>query len=207
MLCLYFFLLGSCAENAGPNANNIAPSHERSLEIARHAHAQQQPAFPVAPLPRLPREARARKGAFEDVPRRDEAREVLVLLLLGQRLRERPDRHQALQPEAGTLCEDVLGHLHELGAVDLGLGRACGQRGHAGLLVLAGGVDLEEDVQRGGPVLWERLVQRRGGFGGGEGLDGVEVRDGYAAVSQRSARDRTLGATEHVQANILALLD
>jgi hypothetical protein len=57
--------------------------------------------------------------------------------------------------------------------------RVCGERVQARLGVLAGGVDLDEDVEGGRPLWREGFVQRGSGLGRGEGLDGVQVRDGF----------------------------
>lgn len=73
--------------------------------------------------------------------------------------------------QARARGDDVPRELRELRAGDVGRGR---QRRDAGLVVLAGRVDLQEDVQRRA-VGREVLVQARGAFGRGDGLDGVEV--------------------------------
>lgn len=143
MLRLDLFLLRSGTEDASPNTNDVAAGSKCCFEIARHAHAQEQPVVLVAPLRRFSREARACERTLEDIAGRNETGEVLVLLFRAQRFRERADGHEALQTEAGTLREDVLGHLDELRAVDLGFRHARSQGGHSRLLILIGSVDLE----------------------------------------------------------------
>ncbi len=134
---LDLFLLWSRTKDASPDANDIAARRKGSLKVTRHTHTKQKSPMLVAPLSAVLREPGTRECTFEDVARRDEPPEVLVLLLFAQGLRQRSNRHEPLQMQAGAFRKDVLRDLDELGAVCLGVRRVARERGYSGLGVLS----------------------------------------------------------------------
>ena len=136
-------LLRSAAKYTSPDAHDIAARLQRRLKVARHAHTEHQPPL-HAPPPAVLREL-LRELGLEQIPRLHEPFKVLVEFRRArERLGERADRQEALQVQPWALSEDEPRKLRQLGGRVVPCGR---ERRDAGLVVFAGGVDLEEYVQ------------------------------------------------------------
>lgn len=108
-------LLQSRPKDPRSDSYNVTPNLESCLEIAGHAHTEAQPPI-FTPFSTLCAESLLRQMFLQYVSCDNKPFEVLILLSRHQRLGERPNGHQALKVQSGTLSNDMFGEFDELRA-------------------------------------------------------------------------------------------